>query len=131
MVHDRMTKTMHLALARGPDESTTGTDLTISTILASTTYFERKEELIVGMAGTKQIAPPQVERSSNPGGQARCCGSSPRPMKWRRWWSLWPVRSRPRSMGPPCGPKAAWCGPSSDPPHFRLARFRNAANFGA
>ena len=72
MVHDRMTKTMHLALARGPDESTTGTDLTISTILASTTYFERKEELIVGMAGTKQIAPPQVERSSNPGGQARC-----------------------------------------------------------
>src|SRR5204863_8628372 len=61
MIHYGVTKTMQVALARGLAETTSGTGVTINSILAGPTRSEGVEEFIVRMAESKGVTPAQVE----------------------------------------------------------------------
>ena len=62
MMHYGVTKTMQVALARGPAESTVGTAVTVNSILAGPTRSEGVEGFIANMAKTKGITTAQVEK---------------------------------------------------------------------
>src|SRR5213083_2073437 len=62
MIHYGVTKTMQVALARGLTETTTGTGVTVNSILAGPTRSEGVEEFIVRMAESKGVTPAQVEK---------------------------------------------------------------------
>src|SRR5438034_4218894 len=62
MIHYGVTKTMQVALARGLTETTTGTGVTVNSILAAPTRSEGVEEFIVRMEESKCVTPAQVEK---------------------------------------------------------------------
>ena len=62
MIHYGVTKTMQVALARGLAETTSGTGVTVNSILAGPTRSEGVEQFIADVARTKEIAPKDVER---------------------------------------------------------------------
>lgn len=62
MLHYGVTKTMQLALSRGLAETTSGTGVTVNSILAGPTRSEGVERFVEDMARTKQITPADVEK---------------------------------------------------------------------
>jgi NAD(P)-dependent dehydrogenase (short-subunit alcohol dehydrogenase family) len=62
MIHYGVTKTMQVALARGLAETTSGTNVTVNSILAGPTRSEGVEQFIVDVARTKGIAAAEVEK---------------------------------------------------------------------
>jgi NAD(P)-dependent dehydrogenase (short-subunit alcohol dehydrogenase family) len=62
MIHYGVTKTMQLALARGLAETTSGTGVTVNSILAGPTRSEGVEQFIADVAKTKGIAPAEIEK---------------------------------------------------------------------
>ena len=61
MIHYGVTKTMQVALARGLAETTSGTAVTVNSILAGPTRSEGVEQFIADVARTKGTAPSDVE----------------------------------------------------------------------
>ena len=62
MIHYGVTKTMQVALARGLAETTSGTGVTVNSILAGPTRSEGVEQFITDVARAKGIAAAQVEK---------------------------------------------------------------------
>ena len=62
MIHYGVTKTMQMALARGLAETTSGTGVTVNSILAGPTRSEGVEQFIADVARTKGIAPAEIEK---------------------------------------------------------------------
>ena len=62
MIHYGVTKTMQIALARGLAETTSGTGVTVNSILAGPTRSEGVEQFITDVARTRGIAAAQVEK---------------------------------------------------------------------
>src|SRR5256886_7295187 len=62
MIHYGVTKTMQVALARGLAETTSGTGVTVNSILAGPTRSDGVEEFITDVAKTKGIASTEVEK---------------------------------------------------------------------
>jgi NAD(P)-dependent dehydrogenase (short-subunit alcohol dehydrogenase family) len=62
MIHYGVTKTMQVALARGLAETTSGTGVTVNSILAGPTRSEGVEQFIADVAKTKGIAPAEIEK---------------------------------------------------------------------
>jgi NAD(P)-dependent dehydrogenase (short-subunit alcohol dehydrogenase family) len=62
MIHYGVTKTMQVALARGLAETTTGTAVTVNSVLAGPTRSEGVEGFIADMAKTQGVTPQEVER---------------------------------------------------------------------
>lgn len=62
MMHYGVTKTMQVALARGLAETTTGTAVTVNSILAGPTRSEGVEEFVEGMAQAQGVATEVVEK---------------------------------------------------------------------
>ena len=62
MIHYGVTKTMQVALARGLAETTTGTGVTVNSILAGPTRSEGVEGFITAMARDQGKSPEEVER---------------------------------------------------------------------
>jgi NAD(P)-dependent dehydrogenase (short-subunit alcohol dehydrogenase family) len=62
MIHYGVTKTMQVALARGLAETTSGTGVTVNSILAGPTRSEGVEQFIADVARTKEIAATDIEK---------------------------------------------------------------------
>src|SRR6267142_966317 len=62
MIHYGVTKTMQVALARGLAETTSGTGVTVNSILAGPTRSEGVEQFVADVARTKGIAPAEIEK---------------------------------------------------------------------
>src|SRR5215813_14028465 len=62
MIHYGVTKTMQVALARGLAETTSGTNITVNSILVGPTRSEGVEQFIVDVARTRGIAAAEVEK---------------------------------------------------------------------
>ncbi len=62
MIHYGVTKTMQLALARGLAETTTGTQVTVNSILAGPTWSEGVEGFVSQMAKSRGVEPFVVEK---------------------------------------------------------------------
>jgi NAD(P)-dependent dehydrogenase (short-subunit alcohol dehydrogenase family) len=62
MIHYGVTKTMQIALARGLAETTSGTGVTVNSILAGPTRSEGVEQFIADVAKTKGITPAEIEK---------------------------------------------------------------------
>src|SRR5437016_13853288 len=62
MIHYGVTKTMQVALARGLAETTTGTAVTVNSVLAGPTRSEGVEKFLIDMAETKKVTPNQIEK---------------------------------------------------------------------
>jgi NAD(P)-dependent dehydrogenase (short-subunit alcohol dehydrogenase family) len=62
MIHYGVTKTMQLALARGLAETTTGTGVTVNSVLAGPTRSEGVEQFIADMAKSRAVTPEVVEK---------------------------------------------------------------------
>jgi NAD(P)-dependent dehydrogenase (short-subunit alcohol dehydrogenase family) len=62
MIHYGVTKTMQVALARGLAETTSGSGVTVNSILAGPTRSEGVEQFIADVARTKGITPGEVEK---------------------------------------------------------------------
>lgn len=62
MIHYGVTKTMQVALARGLAETTSGTGVTVNSILAGPTRSEGIEQFVADVARTKGIAPAEIEK---------------------------------------------------------------------
>jgi NAD(P)-dependent dehydrogenase (short-subunit alcohol dehydrogenase family) len=62
MIHYGVTKTMQLALSRGLAETTSGTGVTVKSILAGPTLSEGVENFVRDMAKTKQTTPADFEK---------------------------------------------------------------------
>jgi NAD(P)-dependent dehydrogenase (short-subunit alcohol dehydrogenase family) len=62
MIHYGVTKTMQVALARGLAETTTGTAVTVNSVLAGPTRSEGVEGFIADMARAQGVTPQEVER---------------------------------------------------------------------
>src|SRR5881394_1786462 len=62
MIHYGVTKTMQVALARGLAETTSGTGVTINSILAGPTRSEGVEQFLIDMARTKNVNPEEIEK---------------------------------------------------------------------
>jgi len=62
MIHYGVTKTMQVALARGLAETTSGTGVTVNSILAGPTRSEGVEQFIADIARTKEIGPDEIEK---------------------------------------------------------------------
>lgn len=62
MIHYGVTKTAQVALARGLAETTTGSNVTVNSILAGPTRSEGVENFIQGLAKGQTITPAQVEK---------------------------------------------------------------------
>src|SRR6266576_80595 len=71
MIHYGVTKTMQVALGRGLAETTSGTAVTVNSVLAGPTRSEGVEKFIEDMARTKNVAPDDIEkeffRTARPG----------------------------------------------------------------
>ena len=61
MIHYGVTKTMQIALARGLAETTTGTGVTVNSVLAGPTRSEGVEGFVKGVARAKNLSAAQVE----------------------------------------------------------------------
>lgn len=62
MIHYGVTKTAQIALARGLAEMTTGTNVTVNSVLPGPTRSEGVETFIQGLAADQNISPEQVEQ---------------------------------------------------------------------
>src|SRR5947199_7835166 len=62
MIHYGVTKTMQVALGRGLAETTSGTAVTVNSVLAGPTRSEGVEKFLVDMARTKNVAPEEIEK---------------------------------------------------------------------
>ena len=62
MIHYGVTKTMQVALARGLAETTSGTGVTVNSVLAGPTRSEGVEEFIASMAKSNHTTPAEVEK---------------------------------------------------------------------
>jgi NAD(P)-dependent dehydrogenase (short-subunit alcohol dehydrogenase family) len=62
MIHYGVTKTMQVGLARGLAETTSGTGVTVNSVLAGPTRSEGVEQFIADVGRTKGIAPKDVEK---------------------------------------------------------------------
>jgi NAD(P)-dependent dehydrogenase (short-subunit alcohol dehydrogenase family) len=62
MIRYGMTKTAQLAIARGLAETTTGTDVTVNTVLPGPTASEGAIEFVENLAAKQQSSREQVER---------------------------------------------------------------------
>src|SRR5947207_3671006 len=62
MIHYGVTKTMQVALARGLAETTSGTGVTVNSILAGPTRSEGVEQFIADVARTEGLAPDEIEK---------------------------------------------------------------------
>lgn len=62
MIHYGVTKTMQVALARGLAETTTGTGVTVNTVLAGPTRSEGVERFLKDIAASRGITPAEVEK---------------------------------------------------------------------
>src|SRR5438874_808054 len=62
-IHYGVTKTMQVALARGLAEMTSGTGITVNSILAGPTRSEGVEQFIADVARTRGITPAEVEKN--------------------------------------------------------------------
>ncbi len=62
MIHYGVSKTMQVALARGLAETTSGTGVTVNSILAGPTRSEGVEEFIAHMAEDRGVSPQEVEK---------------------------------------------------------------------
>jgi len=62
MIHYGVTKTMQIALARGLAETTTGTAVTVNSVLPGPTRSEGVEKFIVDLAKTKNLTRAEVEK---------------------------------------------------------------------
>lgn len=62
MTHYGVTKTMQVALARGLAETTSGTGVTVNSILAGPTRSEGVEKFLIDMAKTKNVTPAEIEK---------------------------------------------------------------------
>ncbi|MGB9476695.1 MAG: SDR family NAD(P)-dependent oxidoreductase [Candidatus Udaeobacter sp.] len=62
MIHYGVTKTMQVALARGLAETTSGTGVTVNSILAGPTRSEGVEQFIADVAKNKGILPDEIEK---------------------------------------------------------------------
>ena len=71
MIHYGVTKTMQVALARGLAETTSGTAVTVNSVLAGPTRSEGVEKFLIDMARTKNVTPEEIEkeffRTARPG----------------------------------------------------------------
>jgi NAD(P)-dependent dehydrogenase (short-subunit alcohol dehydrogenase family) len=61
MIHYGVTKTAQLAVARGLAEMTSGTKITVNSVLPGPTYTEGVHEFVNQMAETKNLTAQQVE----------------------------------------------------------------------
>jgi NAD(P)-dependent dehydrogenase (short-subunit alcohol dehydrogenase family) len=61
MIHYGVTKTMQIALARGLADTTTGTGVTVNTVLAGPTRSEGVEKFVKDMASSRNVTPETVE----------------------------------------------------------------------
>jgi len=62
MIHYGVTKTMQVALGRGLAETTSGTAVTVNSVLAGPTRSEGVEKFLIDMARTKNVAPEKIEK---------------------------------------------------------------------
>lgn len=62
MIHYGMTKTAQVAVARGLAELTTGTGVTVNTVLPGPTYSEGVEQFVVELGKTQGMDPKAAER---------------------------------------------------------------------
>src|SRR5439155_27033797 len=62
MIHYGVTKTTQVALARGLAETTSGTGVTVNSVLAGPTRSEGVEKFITDLAKEKHTSPNQVEQ---------------------------------------------------------------------
>src|SRR5438132_239247 len=62
MIHYGVTKTMQVALGRGLAETTSGTGVTVNSVLAGQTRSEGVEKFITDLAKEKHASPNQVEQ---------------------------------------------------------------------
>src|SRR5438093_12309124 len=62
MIHYGVTKTMQVALASGLAETTSGTGVTVNSVLAGPTRSEGVEKFITDLAKEKQASPNEVEQ---------------------------------------------------------------------
>jgi NAD(P)-dependent dehydrogenase (short-subunit alcohol dehydrogenase family) len=62
MIHYGVTKTMQVALARGLAETTSGTGVTVNSILAGPTRSEGVEGFVQGMARAKKVTAAEIEK---------------------------------------------------------------------
>src|SRR3989442_3463879 len=62
MIHYGVTKTMQVALARGLAETTSGTGVTVNSVLAGPTRSEGVEKFVTDMARSKNATTAEVER---------------------------------------------------------------------
>lgn len=62
MIHYGMTKTAQLAVARGLAEITSGTNVTVNSVLPGPTYSQGVEQFVSEIAESKNIQPEQVEQ---------------------------------------------------------------------
>src|SRR5947208_6931566 len=62
MIHYGVTKTMQVALARGLAETTSGTAITVNSVLAGPTRSEGVEKFLIDMARTKNVNPEEIEK---------------------------------------------------------------------
>jgi NAD(P)-dependent dehydrogenase (short-subunit alcohol dehydrogenase family) len=61
MIHYGMTKTAQLAISRGLAELTTGTNVTVNTVLPGPTRSEGVGDFVINLARTQNITPEQAE----------------------------------------------------------------------
>jgi NAD(P)-dependent dehydrogenase (short-subunit alcohol dehydrogenase family) len=62
MIHYGFTKTAQLAIARGIAETTTGTNVTVNSVLPGPTASEGVETFVADLAKTRNISPEQFEK---------------------------------------------------------------------
>jgi NAD(P)-dependent dehydrogenase (short-subunit alcohol dehydrogenase family) len=62
MIHYGVTKTMQVALGRGLAETTSGTAVTVNSVLAGPTRSEGVEKFLIDMARTKNVTPEEIEK---------------------------------------------------------------------
>ncbi len=62
MIHYGVTKTMQVALARGLAETTSGTAVTVNSVLAGPTRSEGVEKFVIDMAKTRNVTPGEIEK---------------------------------------------------------------------
>src|SRR5881396_2445813 len=62
MIHYGVTKTMQVALGRGLAETTSGTAVTVNSVLAGPTRSEGVQKFLIDMARTKNVNPEEIEK---------------------------------------------------------------------
>jgi len=117
MIQYGMTKTAQLAISRGLAKLTSGTGVTVNSVLPGPTMSEGgRFSSRISRVRTSSRKRRRRRTSSSSTGRARCCSASPIPTRSPAWWSM----SRPRRPPPPTvrhyASKAASSTPSPERP---------------